>query len=470
MNFISHAKESALRDDVFIGYVIHPFGIETERDFKEECRNTCSITVVLENGSVLHNIKVPERIMIEDILSDWPAQPKMHTDGYILGPCVILLTIPRHNVPVVVAVLKSGDKISVKQDGEQSMESSSGLNSAGMAVTANSNDSNLNLHARSSTSGQGNVTIQSSNAKQDARLLLRSNNIITESDKLTHITSEKTQLDIFDSKGIKGYVKLDGGNVSIDASNGIQLGEKGSEPAVKGDKLVSLLKQTIDEINQITVPTAFGPSGVPINSPKFMEIKNNLDTILSDLVKIGDKGANLDNHRISVVNTEVQESSGLFGWIKKKADQVKAWKMEKYAQTYPFHKEAFAHLEKEIMDKVISHFNLTRANISYNSGIRTPERNYNVGGVVDSQHLIGEALDFQMISGATNKQVYDFIKDNLKNSYVPRFHQLLWYGVDKNKPDDIKFIHVSLNYPPHNRGNNRGEAKWMKYPTVKRND
>jgi filamentous hemagglutinin family protein len=60
--------------------------------------------------------------------------------------------------------------------------------------------------------------------------------------------------------------------------------EDADEQVVLGNQLVNVLKQLISAITSITVPTAFGPSGEPINRPQFEQIKNKLDVILSETV------------------------------------------------------------------------------------------------------------------------------------------------------------------------------------------
>lgn len=58
------------------------------------------------------------------------------------------------------------------------------------------------------------------------------------------------------------------------------------EDAVLGNELVSKLKDLIDAINNITVPTAFGPSGNPINEAEFKGIKNTLNQFLSKKITV----------------------------------------------------------------------------------------------------------------------------------------------------------------------------------------
>ena len=71
----------------------------------------------------------------------------------------------------------------------------------------------------------------------------------------------------------------------------IYLGDKDDtniqfEPMVLGDQLVDVLSSLCDAINQITVPTAMGTSGVPLNLASFTQIKNQLNAILSQKSKL----------------------------------------------------------------------------------------------------------------------------------------------------------------------------------------
>ena len=60
-------------------------------------------------------------------------------------------------------------------------------------------------------------------------------------------------------------------------------GAGADEPVVLGAALVSTIKTLTALIRGITVPTAWGPSGPPLNSAQFtIQVDNQLDSILSD--------------------------------------------------------------------------------------------------------------------------------------------------------------------------------------------
>jgi zinc D-Ala-D-Ala carboxypeptidase len=73
--------------------------------------------------------------------------------------------------------------------------------------------------------------------------------------------------------------------------------------------------------------------------------------------------------------------------------------------------------------------------IHVTSGYRCKRLNKAIGGAVTSQHTEGKAADLQAI-GYTNKELFDYIKDNLK------FDQLLWEFGTKEEP---AWVHVSFD-------------------------
>jgi len=98
----------------------------------------------------------------------------------------------------------------------------------------------------------------------------------------------------------------------------------------------------------------------------------------------------------------------------------------------PEHIENFKKLAENVFQPIRDHFGVP---IYISSGYRSKALNKAVGGSLSSQHCQGEAIDIDMDgTSITNKQIFDFIKDNLV------FDQMIWeFGTDKN-PD---WVHVS---------------------------
>lgn len=103
------------------------------------------------------------------------------------------------------------------------------------------------------------------------------------------------------------------------------------------------------------------------------------------------------------------------------------------------HIVAMKALAKNIFEPVRVHFNKP---ISVNSFFRSVALNKAIGGSATSQHCKGEAIDIDATKGFTNKQIYNYIKDNLE------YDQLIWeFGTDK-EPD---WVHVSYKANGKNR-------------------
>jgi zinc D-Ala-D-Ala carboxypeptidase len=98
------------------------------------------------------------------------------------------------------------------------------------------------------------------------------------------------------------------------------------------------------------------------------------------------------------------------------------------------------HLEnlKVLCEKVLEPIRVKFGPINISSGYRSKALNHYIGGSLNSQHCEAKAADIDMdgMGGATNKEIFDFIKDTLD------FDQMIWEFGDNNKPD---WVHVSYN-------------------------
>ena len=84
--------------------------------------------------------------------------------------------------------------------------------------------------------------------------------------------------------------------------------------------------------------------------------------------------------------------------------------------------------------------------IRITSFFRSAKLNKKVGGAASSQHRKGEAMDLDMdgLSGATNAQMFEYIRKNLP------FDQLIWEHGNDRQPD---WVHVSYVTQGINRRN-----------------
>jgi zinc D-Ala-D-Ala carboxypeptidase len=113
----------------------------------------------------------------------------------------------------------------------------------------------------------------------------------------------------------------------------------------------------------------------------------------------------------------------------------------------PEHIENFKILATKIFEPIREHFGVP---IRISSGYRSAELNKCVNGSATSQHSSGEAIDIdQDQTTITNKQVFEYIRDNLT------FDQLI-------NEFDYSWVHVSYKA----NGKQRGEA-WEAYKVGK---
>ena len=92
-----------------------------------------------------------------------------------------------------------------------------------------------------------------------------------------------------------------------------------------------------------------------------------------------------------------------------------------------------------VFDVVRTHF---AKPMRVSSFFRSLALNKAVGGSKTSQHVKGQAIDIQGTNGLTNKQIFDYIKDNLD------FDQLIWEFGTKSNP---AWVHVSYVSKEKNR-------------------
>ena len=102
----------------------------------------------------------------------------------------------------------------------------------------------------------------------------------------------------------------------------------------------------------------------------------------------------------------------------------------------PEHIENMKILAEKIFEPIRKNFGVP---IYLSSGYRSAALNKKINGAKNSYHLYGMAMDLDQDgskNGITNKEVFDFIKDNLL------FTELIWeFGTNKN-PD---WVHVAYD-------------------------
>ena len=92
------------------------------------------------------------------------------------------------------------------------------------------------------------------------------------------------------------------------------------------------------------------------------------------------------------------------------------------------------HLEniKILCEKVLEPIRLRYSSINISSGYRGKMLNHFIGGSVNSDHCVGRAVDLDMDdvgTGVTNKEIFDYIKDNLEFDQLINEFNYAWVHV-----------------------------------------
>ena len=92
------------------------------------------------------------------------------------------------------------------------------------------------------------------------------------------------------------------------------------------------------------------------------------------------------------------------------------------------------HLEnlKILCEKVLEPIRLRYGSINISSGYRGKMLNHFIGGSVNSDHCLGRAADIDMDdsgTGVTNKEIFDYIKDNLEFDQLINEFNYSWVHV-----------------------------------------
>ena len=93
---------------------------------------------------------------------------------------------------------------------------------------------------------------------------------------------------------------------------------------------------------------------------------------------------------------------------------------------------------RNVLEPVRRRFGVTRIS----SGYRSAALNTAVGGVNNSQHLLGEAADIHISDAAAGERIYNYIRDNLC------FDQLLF---EHRMSNGCRWLHVSYTTRRANR-------------------
>lgn len=122
------------------------------------------------------------------------------------------------------------------------------------------------------------------------------NQVIISSDRII-FNAKKQEILAYSKESIglssEKVISIDGKELIETESKRINLGLNATSPVLLGDRtmdwldtLCDILSKFITTTTQITVPTGVGPSGPPINTPAFLQIKTNLLQLQREIEKL----------------------------------------------------------------------------------------------------------------------------------------------------------------------------------------
>jgi hypothetical protein len=270
--------------EVGVGYVVLPMGVERESYIKQ-CFANNTISARNEQGTFFKNTMIQDD-QLQNVV--FPAEPGER------GSVLVWNFVPKHNSPIVVAVLnlKDGYGQLTEENQWRAQKSHEGV-SASLNLLPKSNKLELEV---SVPEGGGELHIKSIGGKLN--LVATDQVDVYGANGARLFSKEWINLDITadDLSSVLSQISYEDGEWWIKGdANGAQ------EPAALGDTLKAKLEDLIDEVSSvldniklITVPTAVGPSGTPLNFAAFDINKVNLATLKSQLSQILSSYVKLD--------------------------------------------------------------------------------------------------------------------------------------------------------------------------------
>ena len=269
-----------------IGYVVIPDN-DTRNEYINNCYYSCTVTIDGGYGySYIENVPIPLELL---------QQIKFPLKEDEVGSRVFWVRENTFNRPVIVGILNNlyepngmmaGQNRYVQEINGNVVEIFMDANTAEMniKVTGSKNNpskinviSNTNEDSEINITSSGKVKISAKNliveAFKDAVFTLKKN----DSKELLKIESNDTQLKITDQFDNK--VTLKDGEIDVVSDKINHNG--GNEPMVLGNTLKESLSNLIDAILSMTMVTPTGASSTPMNAAQFIQIKSQLNNILS---------------------------------------------------------------------------------------------------------------------------------------------------------------------------------------------
>lgn len=274
-----------------VGYVVIPYGVE-RADFIKSCYQTETICIRTEGGDFFKNVPVSVDQM-ESIA--FPSEV-----GAASGSVVVYAVVPKHNAPVIFAVLGLKDTVGkLIEEGQIKLNKITGDNSVDIDMrTADSAQVGI------SASGDGSsMVFKLASPNEDSVFdIMTKGDVNVYGSKLVRLFSgEEVRLELVDDK-LKSIA-----HISYNKNDGIWeiFGDSGSngQAVLLGEDWIDKAEQICDLIGEIalnistmtvSVLAPQSPSGPPITAPLFAQAKTKIEALKAQLKSTLSKKVKID--------------------------------------------------------------------------------------------------------------------------------------------------------------------------------
>lgn len=273
-----------------VGYIVIPEDI-TREQYISNCYRTHTVTI---NGGYGYGYICQVRIF-PDVLQKitFPLTSEER------GSQVFWVRENFSNRPVVIGILSEDGLTNLLRENQDRIVQE--IDGKIVEIFQDANSATLNINVVGTNDTPANINIKVASGSEDSVV-----NVISDG----HLNVDANQVQLTARKDVSLYLKngkdeeqfsligdadkvefkdKNGNTVTINADNVNVVPAKqfnlsdGKEPMVLGNTLVNLLKEILQAIQQISVPTPHGVSGTPINSGTFSGISSRLEKMLSKI-------------------------------------------------------------------------------------------------------------------------------------------------------------------------------------------
>lgn len=281
----------ALPNSIGVGYVVIPYGVD-RTDFVKTCYQTETICIRTEGGDFFKNVPVSVDQM-ESII--FPQEV-----GTSLGSVVIFAVVPKHNAPVVVAVLGLKDTVGkLIEEGQIKLNKASGDNSADVEIRTNGG-----AQVSISASGEASkMVLKLTSPGEDSVLdIMSKGEVNVYGSKLLRLFSgEEVRMELVDTElnpiAHISYNKNAGiWEIFGDSSSSGQAAILGDDWIKKAEEICDLISTLSTNIASMTVSVLSpqSPSGPPLNAASFLQVKTQINSLKQQLKSTLSKKVKID--------------------------------------------------------------------------------------------------------------------------------------------------------------------------------